>query len=810
MGVKRLGALTRMACGIALALCAAMYSPAQAQRVTPFIQSFSNSVGLAFDSKGRLFVANGLGTSVVTVEVGGIAIDTVATGFQSPQSVAFDAEGNLYVANAAGDSVSKVTPDGKVSTFATGFSRPQALAFNHEGILFVADEILGTVSRVGPGGHVSAFAKGFTMPAGLAFDSKGNLYVADAFNNSVSKVNGLGKVTSFAAGFAEPMAVAVDADDNVYVAELIGAQVSKVTSKGEVSVFASGLPSVQGLAFDRHGNLYAAGLNNTITKITPKGVATPFAPPLSAPGWMAFNADGDLFIVNHGDNTIKKATPEGRVTTFATGFQSPQGLAFDAKGTLYVADAVANTVSKVDSDGTVTRFARGFTAPQGLAFDADGTLYVAGNTGGNIPVGSIQKVTPKGSASTFVVFDSDIPYALAFDGAGNLYASMGQGGVDRIDKSGNVTSFGSGFGTANGIAFDAKGDLYVADGGYKTIVKVTPDGTSTQISTAFSYADGLAFDPGKHLDVSDSIINIISRIDLGAKPISEPNARTKADLQEEYVFQSSVENSHNFGSQACEFQASGTLLDFYASCAEPSAVFENVWDPKYFRYDIGLDRNGALPPSGYGQSPEYTETAVIFSPGPTAPGYTHLWWLFLNEMIPPPNSINQSFKAQAKRPLYIDLTKGSYGNPFQATLIGTSIGGTTSGFPGTTVTFTPHHNFTGVGHFTFVMENYDGVTQQATAFIAVGIPPVARPVVTAISPTVGTSSGGTKVTITGTNLGAPSVVDFGGIPAKAVSTTATKIIVESPAVSAPGPVDVTVSSAGGTSATKAADKYTYD
>ncbi len=60
---------------------------------------------------------------------------------------------------------------------------------------------------------------------------------------------------------------------------------------------------------------------------------------------------------------------------------------------------------------------------------------------------------------------------------------------------------------------------------------------------------------------------------------------------------------------------------------------------------------------------------------------------------------------------------------------------------------------------------------------------------------------------TGTNLASATAVDFGKTAAKIVSDTATQIVVTSPAGT--GTVDVTVTTAGGTSATSAADKFTY-
>jgi hypothetical protein len=82
------------------------------------------------------------------------------------------------------------------------------------------------------------------------------------------------------------------------------------------------------------------------------------------------------------------------------------------------------------------------------------------------------------------------------------------------------------------------------------------------------------------------------------------------------------------------------------------------------------------------------------------------------------------------------------------------------------------------------------------------------PSVAAISPSSGPTAGGTSVTITGANLAGASAVKFGSTVATIVSNTAIQIVATSPA-HASGTVDVTVTTAGGTSATSAADDFTY-
>jgi len=85
---------------------------------------------------------------------------------------------------------------------------------------------------------------------------------------------------------------------------------------------------------------------------------------------------------------------------------------------------------------------------------------------------------------------------------------------------------------------------------------------------------------------------------------------------------------------------------------------------------------------------------------------------------------------------------------------------------------------------------------------------VAAPAVNGVSPIDGAASGGTTVTITGTNLSNATAVDFGTTAATAFDVvSATQITATSPAGT--GVVDVTVTTAGGTSPMSAADHYSY-
>jgi IPT/TIG domain/PASTA domain len=85
------------------------------------------------------------------------------------------------------------------------------------------------------------------------------------------------------------------------------------------------------------------------------------------------------------------------------------------------------------------------------------------------------------------------------------------------------------------------------------------------------------------------------------------------------------------------------------------------------------------------------------------------------------------------------------------------------------------------------------------------------PAVTSMSPASGSISGGTTVTITGTNLGGASAVKFGGTLATGFTVNSdTQITAIAPSSAILGSVDVTATTLAGTSAAVSADRFTYE
>jgi sugar lactone lactonase YvrE len=196
------------------------------QPATP--AQFINPLGLAIDSKGVLYVADG--NVIKTISSVGKIDTLLGTGtqgyidgipsvseFKAPAGLTFDKQGNLYIADTYNSIIRKYISNGAVSTFAGNsaggfldstafnakFLQPQALAVDSVGNVYVGDYANARVRKIGIDGNVTTVAGNgvhayvdsnsgipeFYSPWGLAIDSKGNIYVADSRNNVIRKIS---------------------------------------------------------------------------------------------------------------------------------------------------------------------------------------------------------------------------------------------------------------------------------------------------------------------------------------------------------------------------------------------------------------------------------------------------------------------------------------------------------------------------------------------------------------------------------------------------------------------------------------------
>jgi hypothetical protein len=103
-----------------------------------------------------------------------------------------------------------------------------------------------------------------------------------------------------------------------------------------------------------------------------------------------------------------------------------------------------------------------------------------------------------------------------------------------------------------------------------------------------------------------------------------------------------------------------------------------------------------------------------------------------------------------------------------------------------------------------------GAAAAATANPVVVPPPPGQgpPTVTGVQPSAGSVSGGTSVTVAGTNLAGVTAVEFGSTPGTVTFDSSGGIIATSPAEPA-GTVDITVITPDGTSPKTSVDRYTF-
>jgi sugar lactone lactonase YvrE len=217
----------------------------------------------------------------------------------------------------------------------------------------------------------------------------------------------------------------------------------------------------------------------------------------------AVDADGNIYVTYSGQRgqkvpvSLYKITANYAVKPFVTELMNPSGLAIDREGFLYVSCRNDGTIHRVSPDGRSQLWVEGMGTATGIAFDSIGNLFVGDRSG------TIFKISPDRQIFVFATLEPSVAaYHLAFSPIGELFVTgpttSSFDRVFRITQQGEINTFFRGLGRPQGLAFDRKGNLYVAAsyGGRRGIVCIASD-AKAELVLAGSGMVGLALLPGR-------------------------------------------------------------------------------------------------------------------------------------------------------------------------------------------------------------------------------------------------------------------------------------------------------------------------
>jgi sugar lactone lactonase YvrE len=210
---------------------------------------------------------------------------------------------------------------------------------------------------------------------------------------------------------------------------------------------------------------------------------------------------------------IYKIDTEYRPKPLVSDLMNATGLAFDPDGVLYASSRHDGVIYRVSPAGNLAVYVEGMGVATGIVFDPDGNLYVGDRSG------TVFKISRQRQIYVFATIEPSIAaYHLAFGPDGYLYVTgpttSSFDSVQRISHDGHVEVFFRGLGRPQGMAFDVKGNLYVASslGGRRGVVRVTPEARAELFLSGPAIV-GLAFSPSKALILATN--NSLFRVDVG-------------------------------------------------------------------------------------------------------------------------------------------------------------------------------------------------------------------------------------------------------------------------------------------------------
>lgn len=314
---------------------------------------------------------------------------------------------------------------------------------------------------------VSVFSSGFNNPRGLKFGPDGNLYVAEGGTGG----------TNSTVGHCEQVPPPV----GPYTGSTTGGRISKVDSSGHRTTVTASFPSSQTSAGE--GGLVSgvadiAFIGDTMYAIT-AGSGCSHGVAGTANGIFRVSASGHATMIADL-SAFQKAHPVAQPE--ADDFE-PDGTWYSmaaVRGDLYAVEPNHGELDRVTTSGRISRVADisatyGHIVPTAMAYH--GNFYVGNLNTFPITSGSskIIKINPAGQSQT-VVWGLTMVTGLAFDAKGTMYVlentvgapfpSPGHGDIVRVDPSGKKTVVVDGLAVPTGMTFGPDGALYVSNAGF--------------------------------------------------------------------------------------------------------------------------------------------------------------------------------------------------------------------------------------------------------------------------------------------------------------------------------------------------------
>jgi uncharacterized protein (TIGR03437 family) len=480
----------------------------------PAIQAALNQpISVFVGPAGEIYIADNANNRVRRVNRRGIIETTAGTGVPAyggdggpatkaplfgPSGLFLDNNGNLYIADTQNQLIRMVTPQGIIHTVAGtpaangfgGFSGdggpataamlndPSDVVLDGDGSLYIADLDNERIRRVDQNGIINtvvgngaysfsgdggpAISASFYSVGDVVVDSSGNLFISDVFNNRIRRVDRSGIINTVAgignptlsgdggpavnAGLNAPVGLAIDAAGNLLIADTTNGRVRLIDTSGIIHTVAG----------NDSGNIGDGGPAINATLIAPTA--------------LALDTKGNIFIADAGAHVIRKVNTENIISTVAgngmpdfsgdmgpavsASLNSPSGVAVDSAGNIFISDTMNSRIRKVDSSGIISTVAGSGTLgfggdggpataaslnnPAGIILDKTGSLVFADSMNGVIRridrMGIISTVAGQtnaafpGDGGPAVLASIPVPTGLAFDAAGNLFIAQSDNG----------------------------------------------------------------------------------------------------------------------------------------------------------------------------------------------------------------------------------------------------------------------------------------------------------------------------------------------------------------------------------------------